>query len=76
MNLQQATATSGRTSSGGTARAGTGARAGSGTTGETSGSGATSEEKLDYPFTILEIIESAGPAPVVAADEAETDPQS
>jgi hypothetical protein len=53
-----------------------GNRAGSGATGETSGSGATSEEKLDYPFTILEIIESAGPAPVVAADEAESDPQS
>lgn len=51
-------------------------RAGSGTTGETSGSGTASEERLDYPFTILEVTESAGPAPVVAADEAETDPQS
>ncbi len=51
-----------------------GARAG--TTGETSGNGAASEERLDYPFTILEVIETAGPAPVVEAVEAESDPQS
>jgi hypothetical protein len=68
MTLQQATP--------GRNTGGTGNRPGSGTTGETSGNGATSEERLDYPFTILEVIETAGPAPVVAADEAESDPQS
>jgi Type II secretory pathway, component PulK len=45
------------------------------TTRETSGSGATSEERLDYPFVILEVIESAGPAPTSFADEAEEAPQ-
>lgn len=40
---------------------------------ETSGGSAASEEKLDYPFRILEVIESAGPAPVppVEANEEE-----
>lgn len=70
MTLQQATP--GRTNTGG----GGGNRPRSGTTGETSGNGTASEEKLDYPFTILEIIESAGPAPVPVAVEAESDPQS
>lgn len=46
------------------------------TTRETSGTGAASEERLDYPFTILEVIESAGPAPAPLADEAEEAPQS
>lgn len=41
--------------------------------GETSGAGEASEEKLDYPFSILEVVETAGPAPVVPADEAEVD---
>jgi general secretion pathway protein K len=43
---------------------------------ETSGGGAASEEKLDYPFSILEVVETAGPAPVAPADEAEEDPLS
>lgn len=67
MTLQQATP--GRTTGGRANRSG-------GTTGETSGNGATSEERLDYPFTILEVIEIAGPEPVAAAVEAESDPQS
>jgi general secretion pathway protein K len=67
MTLQQATP--GRTTGGRANRPG-------GTTGETSGNGATSEERLDYPFTILEVIEIAGPEPVAAAIEAESDPQS
>jgi Type II secretion system (T2SS), protein K len=43
------------------------------TGGATSGGSAASEEKLDYPFRILEVIESAGPAPVppVEANEEE-----
>lgn len=44
-------------------------RAGGRATGrETSGGSAASEEKLDYPFRILEVVESAGPAPVPAAE--------
>jgi hypothetical protein len=31
---------------------------------------------LDYPFSILEVVETAGPAPVAPADEAEEDPLS
>lgn len=41
---------------------------GSSTGRETSGGSAASEEKLDYPFRILEVVESAGPAPAPSAE--------
>lgn len=78
-DLQQVQIGGVRASAGSAPRAGSGSsnRSGAGaTTRETSGTGGTSEEKLDYPFTILEVIESAGPAPAPAAVEAEEAPRT
>lgn len=43
--------------------------------GSGSGGGAQAEEKLDYPFPILEVFETGGPPPVVSSEEVvEEDP--
>jgi general secretion pathway protein K len=41
------------------------------TGGETASGAQPSEEKLDYPFRILEVVESSGPAPAPPVDEIE-----
>jgi general secretion pathway protein K len=46
-----------------------GARGAGGAARETGGGGATSEERLNYPFRVLEVVENSGPAPVVPADD-------
>ena len=46
-----------------------GARGAGGAGGETSRGAATSEERLNYPFRVLQVVENAGPAPVVPADD-------
>lgn len=50
-------------------RATTGTRVQTG--GETASGAQPSEEKLDYPFRILEVVESSGPAPAPPVDETE-----
>lgn len=65
MNLQQAQGGGGRRNT-----------RGSRSNGETSGGSSASEERLNYPFTILEVVEFAGPMPDPAADAAENDFQS
>lgn len=58
---------SGQNPSGTAAAAGRRRQGGAG--GETSAGAATSEERLNYPFRILQVVENAGPAPVVPADD-------
>ncbi len=63
------TATDATATGGVTAQVRTGARAQTG--GETTSGAQASEEKLDYPFRILEVVESSGPAPAPPVDETE-----
>lgn len=53
-------------------RRGTGAN-GAGAAGG-AGNASGTEEKLDYPFSILEVVETAGPPPVVSPEEEPTSP--
>ncbi len=57
-----------RNGQGGTGGAGGAPRAG-GPGGETARGGAASEERLNYPFRVLEVVELSGPSPALPADD-------